>query len=156
MLGLLAPFLMLASGAEVPAQKPELCTLSGCVSGVYFPVSGLPRQLPTGIYSAEAVVGGREVACEVEINPDRSLPAVCHSVSGAPWVELSLEGEERYIAVRGSAPRHVRVALRVDGRMLAGMLVEPSEYKVFEPNGRLCGPTCLGAGPYKLQVAPWQ
>jgi hypothetical protein len=133
--------------AQSRAHELEVCTLAGCVSGVYFPLSGLPRQLPTGIYSAEAVIGGRPVECEIDIKPDRTLPAVCHSATGAPWVELSLEGEDRYIAVRGSAPRHVDVALRVDGRMLANRVVEPRQYRVSEPNGRICGPTCLGAGP---------
>ena len=155
MFRLFAFLLMLLCVAQSRAQELEICTLAGCVSGVYFPLSGLPRPLPTGIYSAEAVIGGRPVECEIDINPDRSLPAVCHSVTGSPWVELSLEGEERYIAVRGSAPRHVDVAFRVDGRTLANVVVEPSQFRVFEPNGRVCGPTCLGAGPYELQVKPW-
>lgn len=157
MLELCATICLVVSAAAAHAQDLKICTLAGCSSQVHFPVEGLPEQLVAGVYSARATINGRAVHCDVEVTRERSSPAVCSSSTGAPWVELSLDGERRYIAILGAAPRHLDVSLLLDGRVLAQRVAEPSRYVVFQPNGKGCSPTCLSTGPYPLRVAsgPW-
>lgn len=145
--------LLLFAAMSTHAEGLTICTLAGCIGGIGISVEGLPPQLATGVYTLKARLNGQAMQCEVTVNAEQSSPATCKTSTDAPWVELWLDGSDRYISIHGSAPRHIDVSLLLDGRVLAQRVIEPGSYAVSAPNGKVCGPICLFAGPYTLDVA---
>ena len=147
--------LVLAS-AGCAAQGLRICTLAGCNSGFRIEFVGMPSAPPEGRFLVEARINGHLVACSIAVTQDREAVNVCQSSTGAPWVELSLQASNQYIAIQGSAPRHVQVTLSYEGRVVGETQIAPAKYEVFEPNGHECGPICLIAGPYSMPLTSLQ
>lgn len=142
--------LALASQAASP-DALRTCTLIGCADGVHFAVHGLPDELPTGVYRASAAVDGAEVSCEAPTLAP-GAPVFCSAGAAAAGIQLELGEHHRSVRVVGSTPRHVRLELRRDGRVLGAYEGDPGPYRVFHPNGPGCPSVCLQAGPIPLPV----
>lgn len=145
--------MLMGASADAAAQELRICTLIGCASRVFFPIEGLAQPMPNGRYRLEANVNGQLRGCEVMIPPPRGVDASCGSGGAPPWVSLSLVESLPAAEVHGTAPGYVEIRILRDGDLIGQVKASPGTFRVWQPNGPKCSPTCLGAGPFPIKVS---
>jgi len=150
--------LAIVSGGQTGCWSSKACTLIGCGNSFQVPFQPAAGHWSPGRYDVTVVADGASGICTVTLPFDSCASApVCTGADGWSVLESGCALAPELHAIAGvtftTTPKNVQILISLDGRQVASGSFVPT-YKVFQPNGPDCEPTCSQAVAATLVVQP--